>query len=146
MKEQSSIPTSKVARATRFVTTGVKIGGNYLKHNVKKIMDPSMSSDQLHLDNAEDIYGSLSEMKGSALKVTQMLSMDKGLLPKAYRDKFMMSQYSAPPLSGPLVVKTFKKHFGKTPQQLFDTFECRQLMRLLSDKSIKRVKTGNNLR
>ncbi len=123
MKEQSSIPTSKVARATRFVTTGVKIGGNYLKHNVKKIMDPSMSSDQLHLDNAEDIYGSLSEMKGSALKVTQMLSMDKGLLPKAYRDKFMMSQYSAPPLSGPLVVKTFMKHFGKTPQQLFDTFD-----------------------
>lgn len=123
MKEQSSIPTSKVARATRFVTTGVKIGGNYLKHNVKKIMDPSMTSEQLHQDNAADIYGSLSEMKGSALKVTQMLSMDKGLLPKAYRDKFMMSQYSAPPLSGPLVVKTFKKHFGKTPQELFDTFE-----------------------
>jgi predicted unusual protein kinase regulating ubiquinone biosynthesis (AarF/ABC1/UbiB family) len=62
-------------------------------------------------------------MKGSALKVTQMLSMDKGMLPRAYREKFAMSQYSAPPLSGPLVVKTFRKHFGKSPQELFDTFD-----------------------
>lgn len=123
MKEQNSIPTSKVARATQFVKTGVKIGGNYLKYNVKKVIDPSINKDELHQDNAADIYSSLSEMKGSALKVTQMLSMDKGMLPRAYREKFSMSQYSAPPLSGPLVVKTFKKHFGKTPQELFDTFE-----------------------
>ncbi|MEA5427573.1 ABC1 kinase family protein [Arcicella lustrica] len=123
MKEQNSIPTSKVARATKFVKTGVKIGGNYLKHNVKKIIDPNISRDELHQDNAADIYSSLSEMKGSALKVTQMLSMDKGMLPRAYREKFAMSQYSAPPLSGPLVMKTFRKHFGKSPQELYDTFD-----------------------
>ena len=35
MKEQNSIPTSKVARSMQFVKTGVKIGGNYLKYNVK---------------------------------------------------------------------------------------------------------------
>ncbi len=122
MKEQSSIPTSKVARATQFVKTGVKIGGNYLKHNVKKLVDPSITKEELHRDNAADIYSSLSELKGSALKVTQMLSMDKGMLPKAYRDKFAMSQYSAPPLSGPLVVKTFQKYFGKNPNEIFDKF------------------------
>jgi predicted unusual protein kinase regulating ubiquinone biosynthesis (AarF/ABC1/UbiB family) len=33
-----------------------------------------------------------------------------------------MAQYSAPPLSYPLVVKTFKQHFGKGPEQIFDTF------------------------
>jgi predicted unusual protein kinase regulating ubiquinone biosynthesis (AarF/ABC1/UbiB family) len=123
MKEQSSIPTSKVARATQFVKTGVKIGGNYLKYNAKKFIDPTINKDELHQDNAGDIYASLSEMKGSALKVTQMLSMDKGMLPRAYREKFAMSQYSAPPLSGPLVVKTFKKLLGKAPQEIFDTFD-----------------------
>lgn len=122
MKQQGSIPTSKVARATEFVKTGVKIGSNYIKHNVKKIVDPSISRDELHQDNAKDIYNSLSTLKGSALKVTQMLSMDKGLLPKAYRDKFTMSQYSAPPLSAPLVMKTFQKNFGKSPSELFDKF------------------------
>jgi predicted unusual protein kinase regulating ubiquinone biosynthesis (AarF/ABC1/UbiB family) len=64
----------------------------------------------------------LSELKGSALKVAQMMSMDKNLLPRAYQDKFTMAQYSAPPLSYPLVVKTFQKYFAKTPEQVFDTF------------------------
>lgn len=127
MKEQQSIPTSKVARATQFVKTGVKIGGNYLKYNVKKMVDPSLTKEQLHTDNATDIYESLSQLKGSALKVAQMLSMDRNVLPRAYVDRFQMSQYSAPPLSGPLVVKTFRNQFGKTPGEMFDTFETQAL-------------------
>jgi len=123
MKEQTSIPTGKVERASKFVTTGLKVGGNYVKHYTKKLLDPSTTKDQLHEDNAIDIYETLSNLKGSALKVAQMLSMDRGMLPKAYSDKFSLSQYSAPPLSGPLVVNTFQKTLGKTPQQLFDTFE-----------------------
>ncbi|UYQ93642.1 AarF/ABC1/UbiB kinase family protein [Chitinophaga horti] len=79
----------------------------------------------MHQDNAEDIYETLSNLKGSALKVAQMLSMDKGMLPKAYTEKFTMSQYSAPPLSGPLVVNTFVKTLGKTPTQLYDRFEMK---------------------
>lgn len=81
-----------------------------------------MDRTQLDLDNAEDIYDSLSELKGSALKVAQMLSMDRNLLPPAYQEKFTMSQYSAPPLSYPLVVKTFQKTLGKSPDAIFDTF------------------------
>ncbi len=122
MKSQTSIPTTKVERASQFVKTGIKIGGNYLKHYSKKLINPELSRNELHEDNAEDIYESLSVLKGSALKVAQMMSMDKNLLPKAYSDRFTMAQYSAPPLSGPLVVKTFQKYFGKTPQQLFDKF------------------------
>lgn len=120
--EQTSIPTSKVQRATRFLKTGAKVGGNYLKHYGKKILDPDLTREQLDNDNAEDIYDSLSELKGSALKVAQMLSMDKNVLPTAYQNKFAMSQYSAPPLSYPLVVQTFRKYLRKSPEDLFDTF------------------------
>ncbi|SFC63585.1 Predicted unusual protein kinase regulating ubiquinone biosynthesis, AarF/ABC1/UbiB family [Flexibacter flexilis DSM 6793] len=125
MKDQSRIPTNKVERATKFVATGVKIGGNYIKHYAKKAMNPDLSREELHKDNAADIYESLSELKGSALKVAQMMSMDKNLLPRAYSDKFQMSQYSAPPLSGPLVVKTFQEYFGKSPAELYDTFNLK---------------------
>ena len=122
LKEQGSIPVSKVQRAAKFISTGAKVGGNYVKHYAKKMVNPSMNKDELHQNNAADIYNSLSELKGSALKVAQMMSMDKNLLPRAYQDKFTMAQYSAPPLSYPLVVKTFQKYFQKTPEQLFDTF------------------------
>ena len=122
MKEQSKIPTSKVQRATSFLRTGAKLGGNYIKHYSKKAFNPDLSRDQLDSDNASDIYESLSELKGSALKVAQMMSMDKNIMPKAYTDKFSLAQYSAPPLSYPLVVKTFQKYFGKGPSEIYDTF------------------------
>ena len=122
MKEFDRIPVTKVQRATKFITTGARIGTNYLKHYGKKLMNPELGREQLHADNAADIYNSLSELKGGALKVAQMLSMDKNLLPTAYQQKFAMAQYSAPPLSYPLVVKTFQKYFGKSPDKLFDSF------------------------
>jgi|EndMetStandDraft_4_1072995.scaffolds.fasta_scaffold02961_8 predicted unusual protein kinase regulating ubiquinone biosynthesis (AarF/ABC1/UbiB family) len=123
--EQNSIPTTKVERSAKFVKTGFKIGGNYIKHYSKKLFNPDMDKSGLNEDNAADIYQSLSELKGSALKVAQMLSMDKNLLPKAYVDKFTQSQYNAPPLSGPLIVQTFRKYFGKNPDQIFDKFNIR---------------------
>lgn len=125
MKEQTNIPTGKVERAGRFVTTGLKVGTNYIKHYTRKLMDPSLTREALHQENAEDIYATLSNLKGSALKVAQMLSMDRGMLPRAYSERFAMSQYSAPPLSGPLVVNTFVKTLGKTPAQLYDSFDIK---------------------
>jgi predicted unusual protein kinase regulating ubiquinone biosynthesis (AarF/ABC1/UbiB family) len=124
-REQNSIPTSKVERSARFVKTGFKVGGNYIKHYSKKLFNPAMDRSKLNEDNASDIYESLSELKGSALKVAQMLSMDKNILPTAYVDKFSQSQYNAPPLSGPLIVQTFRKYFGKTPDAIYDKFNLR---------------------
>jgi predicted unusual protein kinase regulating ubiquinone biosynthesis (AarF/ABC1/UbiB family) len=124
-KAQNSIPTSKVQRSGKFVKTGIKVGGNYIKHYSKKLFNPDLDRSELNEDNAADIYESLSELKGSALKVAQMLSMDKNLLPQAYVNKFSQSQYNAPPLSGPLIVQTFRKYFGKTPEQIFDKFDTK---------------------
>jgi len=55
--------------------------------------------------------------------VAQMLSMEKNILPRAYVEKFSLSQFSVPPLSAPLVRKTFKKYLGKYPEDIFDEFE-----------------------
>ena len=116
------MPVSKMQRAGEFVSTGAKIGRNYLKHYGKSLITGDTSKETLHQDNAVDIYDSLSKLKGSALKVAQMLSMDKSLLPAAYQQQFSMAQYSAPPLSYPLVVRTFEKYFKKKPTEIFDNF------------------------
>jgi predicted unusual protein kinase regulating ubiquinone biosynthesis (AarF/ABC1/UbiB family) len=145
MKEQSNIPTSKVERAGKFVTTGLKVGTNYIKHYTRKLMDPSTTKEELHQDNAADIYDTLSNLKGSALKVAQMLSMDKGMLPKAYTEKFAMSQYSAPPLSGPLVVNTFVKTLGKSPSQLYDQFDLQASNAASIGQVHKATKNGKKL-
>ncbi|NQZ77873.1 MAG: phosphotransferase [Ekhidna sp.] len=121
-KELDRIPIGKVKRASKFVTTGAKVGANYVKAYSKAAIKGKLDKEELDSDNAKDIYDSLSELKGSALKMAQLLSMDQNVLPKAYSDKFAMAQYSAPPLSYPLVKKTFIEHLGKEPNQLFDSF------------------------
>ncbi len=122
MKTLDKIPTSKIGRTTELVKTGVKIGGNYLKYYSKKAVNPSTDRSELDEDNASDIYDGLKNLKGSALKVAQMLSMDKSLLPGAYVEKFSLAQFSVPPLSAPLVRKTFKKYQGAYPEEIYDTF------------------------
>ena len=123
MKTLDRIPTGKIERASKLVRTGAKIGGNYAKYLGKKIINPDTTKDELNEDNATDIYDGLKSLKGSALKVAQMLSMEKNLLPNAYVEKFSLSQFSVPPLSAPLVRKTFKKYLDKYPEEVFDTFE-----------------------
>ena len=124
MKTIDYIPTSKIERATKLVQTGAKVGVNYLKYYGEKMVNSDLTRDKLNENNAEDIYDGLKSLKGSALKVAQMLSMDKSFLPQAYVEKFSLSQFSVPPLSAPLVLKTFKANFGKTPYEIFDEFNA----------------------
>lgn len=124
MKTLDHIPTGKIQRASKLVKTGVKVGGNYLKYYGEKLINPDITKDKLNEENAEDIYDGLKSMKGSALKVAQMLSMEKNIMPRAYVEKFSLAQFQVPPLSAPLVRKTFKKYLGQEPEALFDTFEA----------------------
>lgn len=122
MKEQAKIPTGKVQRASRFIRAGAKVGGNVMKHYAKKMFDKELSQDALHASNADDIYKALSQLKGGALKVLQMISLDRNMLPEQYREKFSEAQSSAPPLSYPLIVKTFRQCFDKSPREMFTSF------------------------
>tara|TARA_R110002126_G_scaffold8951_1_gene41097 strand:- start:2078 stop:3388 length:1311 start_codon:yes stop_codon:yes gene_type:complete len=145
LKTLDKIPTGKIERASKLVKTGAKIGGNYAKYFGKKIINPDTTKDELNEDNATDIYDGLKSLKGSALKVAQMLSMEKNLLPNAYVEKFSLSQFSVPPLSAPLVRKTFKKYLDKYPEEVFDTFDKDSINAASIGQVHKATKKGKNL-
>ena len=123
METIDRIPISKIQRASKILQTGAKVGVNYLKYFGDKLSSTEDDArEKLNHSNANDIYDGLKNLKGSALKVAQMLSMEKNILPKVYIDKFSLSQFSVPPLSAALVLKTFKKYFGKAPSEIYDAF------------------------
>ncbi len=123
MKTINKIPVGKLGRTSKLVQTGAKVGRNYLKYYGEKAFNRELGREKLDENNASDIYDGLKNLKGSALKMAQMLSMEKSLLPKAYIDKFSLAQFSVPPLSAPLVRKTFKKYQGAYPEEIYDYFE-----------------------
>jgi predicted unusual protein kinase regulating ubiquinone biosynthesis (AarF/ABC1/UbiB family) len=145
MKTIDYIPTSKIQRASKLVQTGAKVGVNYLKYYGEKLVNSDLSKDKLNENNAEDIYDGLKSLKGSALKVAQMLSMDKNFLPQAYVEKFSLSQFSVPPLSAPLVLKTFKTNLGQSPYEIFDDFNPNSVNAASIGQVHKATKNGKNL-
>jgi predicted unusual protein kinase regulating ubiquinone biosynthesis (AarF/ABC1/UbiB family) len=145
MKTLDKIPTGKIERAGQLVKTGLKVGTNYVAYYGEKLVNPGVSRDKLNENNAEDIYDGLKNLKGSALKVAQMLSMDKSIMPQQYVDKFSLSQFSVPPLSAPLVRKTFKKYFGQYPENLYDTFTPDATNAASIGQVHKATKDGKNL-
>ena len=122
MKTTDRIPTSKISRAGKILKTGLKVGKNYAGYYGKKVMTGKDSKDDLDADNAAAIMDSLTQLKGGGLKVAQMLSMEKNMLPKAYVDQFSLAPFSIPPLSEPLVRQTFRKHLGKNPEDIYESF------------------------
>ena len=123
MKTIDQIPEGKLRRAGKILKTGLKVGRNYASYIGDRIVNSDDSKEKLDLRNATDIMNSLQELKGGGLKMAQMLSMESGLLPKAYVEQFSLSQFSVPPLSAPLVKKTFRTYFGKSPEEVFDSFD-----------------------
>ena len=145
MKSIDKIPTGKIGRTSKLVQTGAKIGGNYLKYYSKKAFNKELTRDDLDRDNASDIYDGLKSLKGSALKVAQMLSMEKSLLPSAYVEKFSLAQFSVPPLSAPLVRKTFKKYNGSYPEELYDEFTSQSVNAASIGQVHRAIKDGKKL-
>lgn len=146
MKSINRIPTSKLQRASKIVSTGAKVGVNYIKYYGEKLSKSEQTAkENLDRNNAEDIYGGLKQLKGSALKVAQMLSMEKNILPRAYVEKFSLAQFSVPPLSSPLVVKTFKKYLGQSPNVIFDEFDANSVNAASIGQVHKAKKNGKEL-
>ena len=145
MKTIDKIPTGKIGRSGKMLQTGIKVGGNYLKYYGKKALNSETAREELDRNNADDIYNGLKSLKGSALKLAQMLSMEKNLLPGAYVEKFSLAQFSVPPLSAPLVRKTFKKYHGKFPEALFDEFSLQSVNAASIGQVHRAVKDGRQL-
>lgn len=141
-KEQSKIPVGKIRRAVSFAGAGGKVGRNYFRYFGDRMRGQKDAKDRLHERNASDLYKSLGNLKGSALKVAQILSMDNSVLPEAYTQQFAKAQYSAPPLSYPLVEKTFVEQLGKKPTEIFDEFSRKAVYAASIGQVHRAVKDG----
>lgn len=122
MNEQTKIPKSKIGRASKIAGAGIQVGVNYLKYQARKTITGDDSKTAFHEATAKTTYDTFSKLKGGPLKLAQMLSMDRNLIPDQYADQFAQAQYNAPPLTYPLVVNSFTKELGKRPNEIFESF------------------------
>jgi predicted unusual protein kinase regulating ubiquinone biosynthesis (AarF/ABC1/UbiB family) len=122
-----AVPQGKLARTRIAGATALKVGASHLAHRIKR---PFLSEARQQLNkellddkNAQILFKALTQLRGTALKLAQMLGMDQGLLPESYRKELEKSFHQVPPLNRVLVRKVMLNELGETAENLYIEFE-----------------------
>lgn len=113
--------TSRLARGTITGLAAARIGMAQLGHRARKPSAQAQADHEAALGRI--LFGAMGQLRGSALKVSQLLSMHPGLLPDGVRRELARAHHQALPLNRALVGRVFRQAFGQEPEALFDHFE-----------------------
>ncbi len=121
------IPESKIARSGVAGIAAARVGLGELKHKMKRpflsVEKSQQEKELLNDKNAKILFSALTQLRGTALKVAQMLGMEQGLLPESYRKELSKSFHQVPPLNRVLVRKVMMEELENTPEQIFKQFD-----------------------
>lgn len=125
--KQQALPTGRFARFGRMARLASGVAGGMVAEGVKqwsKGQRPSMRDLLLTPSNAERVADRLSEMRGAAMKLGQMLSMDTGdFLPKPLADALSQLRAEAHTLPQKQTRATLKSIYGPDWPELFAYFD-----------------------
>jgi predicted unusual protein kinase regulating ubiquinone biosynthesis (AarF/ABC1/UbiB family) len=121
MADSSPPRTSRLARGAITGVAAARIGLAHIGHRVGTPSQQAKAEHEAALGRI--LFGALAQLRGTALKVSQMLSMHPSLLPEGVRRELARGQHRALPLNRALVGRVFRQAFGQEPEALFDRFE-----------------------
>lgn len=122
----AKIITGKLARTLKTTAMASKTGIKHLRYlGAKKF---SSNPQKLQQDHEEEIgkllFKGLSQMRGTALKASQLLSLESDILPEGIRRELAKSCYQVPPINKALIRKVFIQEFGQEAKKLFKEFSA----------------------
>jgi predicted unusual protein kinase regulating ubiquinone biosynthesis (AarF/ABC1/UbiB family) len=103
-------------------TTAARVGAKAVRHKLSA--SPSKEAkDQHEAEVGKLIFAAVTQLRGTALKAAQMLSMDASVLPEGIRAQLARASHQALPLNRALVSRAFRQAFGREPQSLYAHFD-----------------------
>ena len=136
MLTSKKVPTSKLSRSAITGAAVAKIGLKHAGYKVRKAFSakstdakysPAKSNEQSQQQHEEQIgelvFTVLSQLRGTAIKLSQLLSMETDILPETIRNKLKSACHELPPINRALVRKQMVQELGYTPKQLFKEFD-----------------------
>lgn len=120
-------PASKLKRGAVGGIALAHAGIVQLGHQVRQITrapDQQEAARALHeAELGKILFRALNQLKGTALKLSQLLCMEADFLPAGIRNELAKACYQVTPLNRALVHKVFRQEFGLAPEQLFARFD-----------------------
>jgi len=119
--------TTPGKRFLRLAGMSASIAKNVASHKVKGLFKDEQSQaqdqEQLYADIGKQIAQTLGEMKGAVMKVGQIASQVKDLLPEEVANALEVLQKESPPMPYPMIRRQLIKALGDTPENLFAEFD-----------------------
>lgn len=123
----SAPPTGKLARSgvagLALAQAGVARIGRQARKMTLGADAQAAAQEKFEADLGRIMFRALNQLKGTALKVSQLLSAHADFLPLAVRTELAKGNYQVTPLNRALVQKVFRSEFGQPPEKLFATFD-----------------------
>jgi predicted unusual protein kinase regulating ubiquinone biosynthesis (AarF/ABC1/UbiB family) len=147
MTTSKNIPTSKVSRSAIAGIAATKIGLKHIGYKTRHALSSTPVSEQPQQEHEEQIgeliFTVLSQLRGTAVKLSQLLSMEADILPQTIRDKLQAACHQVPPINKALVRKQIVQELGDIPKQLFKEFNS-EAFSAASIGQVHRAVTHNN--
>ncbi len=121
------MPKTKWQRGVTGGKTAARMGKETVKYLVKKPFlsrqERAAAKKDLDENSARVLFQGLTLLKGTALKIAQMLSMELDLFPDSVRKELEKSYNQVPPLNRALVRKAVENGLGMLPEEAFASFD-----------------------
>lgn len=114
-------PQGKFKRFRKLAGLSATVGGDLLGRGVKKLV--GVEAPPITRNTAQKLVATLGDLKGAAMKLGQMASMDADLLPPEVRAVLSRLQNEAPPMGWDVVQRTLDEELGAPPERLFAELE-----------------------
>jgi predicted unusual protein kinase regulating ubiquinone biosynthesis (AarF/ABC1/UbiB family) len=125
-RNERKVPSGRLARLAKLGGLASAVAGNVVRGATKQVFNgqrPSLTQSLLNIDNAISITKRLAHMRGAAMKLGQLLSMDAGeLLPAEWEPILSRLRQEADPMPKAQLLKTLEASWSKNWQQQFSSF------------------------
>jgi len=119
-KEPDGPPSSRLTRLRKLAGLGAQLGSDAIARGVKRLAGSDSSA--IGKGTAEKLVETLGDLKGAAMKLGQVASMDPDLFPPEVRAVLARLQNEAPPMSFDRVAAVLEEELGGSPEELFAEF------------------------
>lgn len=126
---QRPVPVGRFHRARVLGSSQAKITATYFANWVRSCFKGVDTREQqraeTRLKAAEELLGSMAYLRGSAMKVGQLMASYPDVAPDEFADALYPLHFEAPPMHFSLLREFVRNELGADPEDVFDDFETK---------------------
>ncbi|MDE2431121.1 MAG: AarF/ABC1/UbiB kinase family protein, partial [Burkholderiales bacterium] len=126
MSKTSAPPSGKFRRTAIGSLALAQAGIAHLGHQARQLTRSGEAQqearDAHETELGRILFRALNQLKGTALKLSQLLSMDADFLPEGMRRELAQACHQVTPLNRAHVHKVFRQEFAQAPEQMYAEF------------------------